>query len=221
MPYEPDPGQDASELQRLAFRAIREVRHTVIRMITAHLQRDVAKSWHGLNFDFTGAAFDVTTRSVAQVLELLSRSYRNRGRNLSPGNRNPGVKHLPGSYRDRRSAPCQETVPKSVPKTAKRPLPGTGKTASDLRSPVTESNRRPSPYHGDALPTELTGPTWRESPAGVGEPTVLLAFWCPGGGREAVSCVPVQLAGLSHVSAMFGPGLSSATLLGPPAPGLR
>jgi len=25
-------------------------------------------------------------------------------------------------------------------------------------SPVTESNRRPSPYHGDALPTELTGP---------------------------------------------------------------
>jgi hypothetical protein len=24
-------------------------------------------------------------------------------------------------------------------------------------SPVTESNRRPSPYHGDALPTELTG----------------------------------------------------------------
>jgi hypothetical protein len=26
-------------------------------------------------------------------------------------------------------------------------------------SPVTESNRRPSPYHGDALPTELTGPS--------------------------------------------------------------
>ena len=28
-------------------------------------------------------------------------------------------------------------------------------------SPVTESNRRPSPYHGDALPTELTGPIFR------------------------------------------------------------
>ena len=27
-----------------------------------------------------------------------------------------------------------------------------------LASPLTESNRRPSPYHGDALPTELTGP---------------------------------------------------------------
>src|SRR6185369_6385982 len=26
-----------------------------------------------------------------------------------------------------------------------------------LRSPLTESNRRPSPYHGDALPTELRG----------------------------------------------------------------
>jgi hypothetical protein len=29
MPYEPDPGQDAPEPQRLAFQAIREVRHTV------------------------------------------------------------------------------------------------------------------------------------------------------------------------------------------------
>src|SRR5689334_742061 len=27
-----------------------------------------------------------------------------------------------------------------------------------LRSPLTESNRRPSPYHGDALPSELRGP---------------------------------------------------------------
>ena len=33
------------------------------------------------------------------------------------------------------------------------------KNALDL-SPVTESNRRPSPYHGDALPTELTGPVF-------------------------------------------------------------
>src|SRR5689334_19933690 len=27
----------------------------------------------------------------------------------------------------------------------------------ETRSPLTESNRRPSPYHGDALPTELRG----------------------------------------------------------------
>src|ERR1700745_1820992 len=32
-------------------------------------------------------------------------------------------------------------------------LPRPGATAS----PLTESNRRPSPYHGDALPTELRG----------------------------------------------------------------
>src|SRR5450631_4663302 len=39
-------------------------------------------------------------------------------------------------------------------------------------SPVTESNRRPSPYHGDALPTELTGRvfsclTWASAPPGA------------------------------------------------------
>jgi len=58
MPYEPDPGQDTPAAQRLAFQAIREVRHTVIRVIAAHLKRDAAVSWQGLNFDFTGVVFD-------------------------------------------------------------------------------------------------------------------------------------------------------------------
>jgi uncharacterized protein YjbI with pentapeptide repeats len=58
MPYEPDPGEEAPEAERLAFRASREVRHTVIRVITAHLQDGVAVSWQGLNFDFTGVIFD-------------------------------------------------------------------------------------------------------------------------------------------------------------------
>jgi Pentapeptide repeats (9 copies) len=58
IPYEPDPGQDALEPQRLAFQASREVRLTVIRVITAHLREDAAVSWQGLNFDFTGAVFD-------------------------------------------------------------------------------------------------------------------------------------------------------------------
>lgn len=58
MPYEPDPGQDAPEPQRLAFQAIREVRHTVIRAITAHLKQNAAMSWQGLNLDFTGVVFD-------------------------------------------------------------------------------------------------------------------------------------------------------------------
>src|SRR5215470_5330798 len=51
MPYEPEPSQDASGSQWLAFQAIRQVRHTVIRVITAHLRRDAAISWQGLNFD--------------------------------------------------------------------------------------------------------------------------------------------------------------------------
>jgi len=58
MPYEPDPGQDAPQPQRLAFQAIREVRHTVIRVITAHLQKDAEVSLQGLNFDFNGVVFD-------------------------------------------------------------------------------------------------------------------------------------------------------------------
>ena len=60
MPYEPDPGQDAPEPQRLAFRGDREVRHTVIRVITAHLKKEKhdPKSWQGLDFDFTGVVFD-------------------------------------------------------------------------------------------------------------------------------------------------------------------
>ena len=66
MPYEPDPGQDAPEPQRLAFQAIREVRHTVIRVITAHLKKDSAVSWQGLNFDFTGVVFDGGDFGLAQ-----------------------------------------------------------------------------------------------------------------------------------------------------------
>jgi hypothetical protein len=57
LPYEPDPGEEASAPARLAFRASREVRHTVIRVITAHLSGGATVSWQGLNFDFTGAEF--------------------------------------------------------------------------------------------------------------------------------------------------------------------
>jgi uncharacterized protein YjbI with pentapeptide repeats len=39
-------------------RANQHVRHTVIRVITAHLRADAAVSWQGLDFDFTGAVFD-------------------------------------------------------------------------------------------------------------------------------------------------------------------
>jgi len=66
MPYDPDPGQDAPEPQRLAFQAIRGVRHTVIRVIAAHLKKDAAVSWQGFDFDFTGVVFDGGDFSDAQ-----------------------------------------------------------------------------------------------------------------------------------------------------------
>src|SRR6266536_457854 len=58
MPYEPDPGEEAPAPERLAFRASREVRHTVIRVITAHLSDRATVPWQGLDFDFTGVVFD-------------------------------------------------------------------------------------------------------------------------------------------------------------------
>jgi Pentapeptide repeats (9 copies) len=58
MPYEADPGRDAPDPERLAFRASREVRLTAISVITAHLKDDAAVSWQGLNFDFRRVIFD-------------------------------------------------------------------------------------------------------------------------------------------------------------------
>ena len=58
LPYDPDPGDDAAPAERTAYRANREVRHTIIRLISAHLRPGAAVSWQGLNFDFTGVIFD-------------------------------------------------------------------------------------------------------------------------------------------------------------------
>ena len=58
MPYEPDPGDDAPAAERLKFRAIREVRHTVIRVITSHLREDAVTPWNDRDLDFTGVIFD-------------------------------------------------------------------------------------------------------------------------------------------------------------------
>ena len=58
LPYDPDPGEDAAPPERAAYRANREVRHTIIRLIGDHLRPDVAVSWQGLNLDFTGVVFD-------------------------------------------------------------------------------------------------------------------------------------------------------------------
>jgi uncharacterized protein YjbI with pentapeptide repeats len=58
MPYEPDPGKDSPAPEQLAFQSSREVRHTVIRVVAAHLKEGAAVSWQGLSFDFTDAVFD-------------------------------------------------------------------------------------------------------------------------------------------------------------------
>ena len=58
LPYEADPGVKALVEERLAFQASREVRHTVIRIITAHLRDGALVPWRGRNFDFTGVVFD-------------------------------------------------------------------------------------------------------------------------------------------------------------------
>ncbi|WP_327585027.1 hypothetical protein OHA25_56575 [Nonomuraea sp. NBC_00507] len=58
IPYSPQPSDDAPEAERLAFAGLREVRHTVIRLISAHLRKNAAFSWQGHDFDLTGVLFD-------------------------------------------------------------------------------------------------------------------------------------------------------------------
>ena len=47
LPYDPDPGDDADSAARAAFKANREVRHTIIRLIGAHLRPGAPTSWQG------------------------------------------------------------------------------------------------------------------------------------------------------------------------------
>lgn len=61
--YEPEPALDAPAPQQRTFRAFREVRHAVIRVITEHLRGDdvragAPKDWRGLDFNFTDVVFD-------------------------------------------------------------------------------------------------------------------------------------------------------------------
>jgi uncharacterized protein YjbI with pentapeptide repeats len=58
IPHQPHPGAENTAPELIAYRASREVRQTVIRIIAAHLQEGADRAWHGLNFDFTGVIFD-------------------------------------------------------------------------------------------------------------------------------------------------------------------
>jgi hypothetical protein len=58
LPYDPDPGEQADSADRAAYRANREVRRTIIRLIRDHLRPRAAVPWHDLSLDFTGVVFD-------------------------------------------------------------------------------------------------------------------------------------------------------------------
>ncbi|WP_218905782.1 pentapeptide repeat-containing protein [Actinomadura luteofluorescens] len=69
LPYDPDPGDRPDEgadpagyeahfRARAGYRALREVRHTVIRIIGNHLRDDASVSWRDHDFDFTDVVFD-------------------------------------------------------------------------------------------------------------------------------------------------------------------
>jgi hypothetical protein len=64
LPYDPDPGdtpaedQDPAERARAAYRVIREVRHTIIRIIGNHLRDGATVSWQGYDLDFSDVVFD-------------------------------------------------------------------------------------------------------------------------------------------------------------------
>jgi uncharacterized protein YjbI with pentapeptide repeats len=68
LPYDPDPGDDAEPGKRSPYRANREVRLTIIRLICRHLlpEMDPARSWQRRNFDFTGVVFDGGTFAKAR-----------------------------------------------------------------------------------------------------------------------------------------------------------
>lgn len=70
MPYPAEPAKTAPPGEGMAWQANREVRHTVIRCIRAHLQEESSRSgasWQGYNFDFTGTVFDGADFSGARL----------------------------------------------------------------------------------------------------------------------------------------------------------
>lgn len=70
LPYEQDFADVEEDSEaRLKFRAEREVRRTIIRTITGHLQEGAKTSWQGYDLDFTGAVLDGANFSGAQFTE--------------------------------------------------------------------------------------------------------------------------------------------------------
>ena len=162
MPYEPDPGEDAPGPQRLGFRASREVRHTVIRVITAHLQGGAAGEWQGLDFDFTGVVFDggdFTGAGFSGGTVSFDFSVFSRDTVDFTGARSPAVR--PDSATPGSPAPRSfSTSPNS---------PGARSTSPALSSPVARSTSSPlsSPAVGWISVAPATGHPRLHSPGDV------------------------------------------------------
>jgi uncharacterized protein YjbI with pentapeptide repeats len=58
IPEEPPPAKNADPSKELGYRANREVRRTIIQVITAHLREDAQESWQDCDLDFAGVVFD-------------------------------------------------------------------------------------------------------------------------------------------------------------------
>jgi len=78
-------------------------------------------------------------RSVAHLPELLSASYRNRVRKVSPGNQNHGVKHLPGSHSAR-----EQPRSNHGDKTGAQKITWGGKTPGQYGCAARDSNPEPA-----------------------------------------------------------------------------
>ncbi|WP_329078437.1 pentapeptide repeat-containing protein [[Kitasatospora] papulosa] len=66
LPYAPNPGEDPAHLEEhQRYLALREVRHTILRLIGEHYQRPqgTQRSWQGSYLDLTGVTFDVDVMS--------------------------------------------------------------------------------------------------------------------------------------------------------------
>ncbi len=58
MPPEPEPGAEHDPAGHGTWRAMSEVRATILRLIATHLRESAPISWSGTDLDFTGVVFD-------------------------------------------------------------------------------------------------------------------------------------------------------------------
>ena len=169
MPYEADPGPDASTAERLAFGRSQKVRHTVIAVITAHLQPEASTSWQGCIFDFTGVRFDGGSFSGAVFI----------------GGRVPGVDRQPQhrpelcdwGRQDRRAARRGPSAgsrggrevggPSRCCGAARRSTPGTRAAPRWVERALLQAPpSRPGMWSGPRTRRSPAAPTWYPAPTG-------------------------------------------------------